>query len=447
MDPEPISIFLLLAFKFDFLVTINSIALIVLLICSALISGTEVAFFSLSQTQLDEQANKTKGESLVVKLLEKPKKLLATILITNNFINILIVLLFAALGEVLFEGKDFSFNWWVISIPTYVLKFTLEIVAVTFLILLFGEVLPKVYATRNALKFSKFMSKPIHLLNTFLTLFSWPLIRLTTVVEKRLGGKNSNFSVEKLSQALELTSDGTTTKEEKKILEGIVTFGNTETVQIMKPRIDIFAISDEEAYGNVMKMILKNGYSRNPVYHESIDNIIGVLYAKDLLAHLDKAKFKWQDLLRNPFFVPENKKLDDLLSEFQEKKNHLAIVVDEYGGTSGIVTLEDVIEEIVGDINDEFDDDDLSYSKLDENNYVFDGKTTIKDFCRVLDVEDEDLFEEEKGESETLAGFILEVSGKFPKKGEEINFHRYTFTVEALDRKRIKQVKATRHNA
>ena len=447
MDPEPISIFLFLAFKFDLLITINSIVLIILLICSALISGAEVAFFSLSQTQLNEQTEKTKGKSLVVKLLENPKKLLATILITNNFINILIVLLFAAIGEVLFEGKDFSFDWWIISLPTYVIKFTLEVVLVTFLILLFGEVLPKVYATRNALQFSKFMSKPISFLNSILTLFSWPLISLTNIVEKRLGGKNSNFSVEKLSQALELTSDTTTTKEEKKILEGIVTFGNTETVQIMKPRIDIFAISDEELYKDVLAKILKNGYSRNPVYHESIDNIIGVLYAKDLLAHLDKTKFKWQDLLREPFFVPENKKLDDLLSAFQEKKNHLAVVVDEYGGTSGIVTLEDVIEEIVGDINDEFDDEDLSYSKIDENNYVFEGKTTIKDFCRVLDVEDEELFEEEKGESETLAGFILEVSGRFPKKGEEINFHTYTFTVEALDRKRVKQVKVTRHNA
>ena len=447
MDPEPISIFLFLAFKLDLLITANSIVLVILLICSALISGTEVAFFSLSQTQLDEQTEKTKGNSLVVKLLENPKKLLATILITNNFINILIVLLFAALGEVLFESKDFSVEWGIITLSTNVIKFTLEVVLVTFLILMFGEVLPKVYATRNALKFSKLMSKPIHFLNSFLTLFSWPLISLTNVVEKRLGGKNSNFSVEKLSQALELTSDNNTTKEEKKILEGIVTFGTTETVQIMKPRIDIFALSDDESYKDVLTKILKNGYSRNPVYHESIDNIIGVLYAKDLLAHLDKTTFKWQDLLREPFFVPENKKLDDLLSAFQERKNHLAVVVDEYGGTSGIVTLEDVIEEIVGDINDEFDDEDLSYSKIDANTYVFEGKTTIKDFCRVLQVEDEELFEEEKGESETLAGFILEVSGKFPKKGEEINFHDYTFTVEALDRKRIKQVKVTKHNA
>jgi len=447
LDPEPISIFLLLAFKFDLLITLNSFVLIVLLICSALISGTEVAFFSLSKTELDIQTEQTKGNSLVVRLLENPKKLLATILITNNFINILIVLLFAAFGEMLLQGKDFTLDFWIIAIPSSMVKFTIEVVMVTFLILLFGEVLPKVYASRNSLQFSKLMAKPIHLLNTLLSPFSIPLIRFTRVVERRLGGKNTSFSVEKLSKALELTSDNNTTKEEKKILEGIVTFGNTETVQIMKPRIDIFAISDEESYSDVLAKILKNGYSRNPVYHESIDNIIGVLYAKDLLAHLEKTKFKWQDLLREPFFVPENKKLDDLLSEFQEKKNHLAIVVDEYGGTSGIVTLEDVIEEIVGDINDEYDDEDLSYSKLDDNNYVFDGKTTIKDFCKVLDVEDEMLFEEEKGESETLAGFILEVSGKFPKKGEEINFHTYTFTVEALDRKRIKQVKVTKHNA
>ena len=446
MDPEPISIFFLLVFKLELLHAINSIVLILLFIGSALISGTEVAFFSLSQAQLDKQKEKSKGYSLVVTLLKSPKKLLATILITNNFINILIVLLFASLGDVFFQGEDISLDLWMLSVPSHVVKFVVEIVLVTFLILLFGEVLPKVYATRNPLQFAVFMSRPIHFLNSSLTVFSTPLIRLTNSLERRLGAKQSNFSVEKLSQALELTSDVTTTKEEKKILEGIVTFGNTETVQIMKPRIDIFALSVNESYQNVLAKILKNGYSRNPVYHESIDNIIGVLYAKDLLAHLDSSAFKWQDLLRAPFFIPENKKLDDLLSEFQEKKNHLAIVVDEYGGTSGIVTLEDVIEEIVGDINDEFDEEDLFYSKLDDATYVFDGKITIKDFCRILDVEDEVLFEEEKGASETLAGFLLEVSGKFPKKGEHIDFHMYTFTIEALDRRRIKQVKVTRNN-
>ena len=290
------------------------------------------------------------------------------------------------------------------------------------------------------------MSRPLQFLTFFLTPLSFPLINLTNVIEKKLGSKNSNFSVEILSKALELTSEGSTTKEEKKILEGIVSFGNTETVQIMKPRIDIFALSYDETYDDVLTKILKHGYSRNPVYKNSIDNIIGVLYAKDLLGFLDNKDFNWQELLREPFFVPENKKLDDLLVEFRERKNHLAIVVDEYGGTSGIVTLEDVIEEIVGEINDEFDTDDLSYSKIDANNYIFDGKITIKDFCKVLEDTKEEKFEEYKGESETIAGFILEISGKFPKIGEKINFDRYTFTIEALDRKRIKQLKVTRNH-
>ncbi|CAA0206631.1 Gliding motility protein GldE [Tenacibaculum maritimum] len=432
MDPDPVSLFCAFA-TFHWLVTMNIIVLLALLISSALISGTEVAFFSISQTNLNQLSEETKGKSVVLELLERPKKLLATILITNNFINILIVLLFSSLGELLFA--EFSTT----------IKFLIEVVLITFLILLFGEVLPKVYATRKSVEFASFMSKPIHFLNKLLTPLSIPLISLTNIIENRLGNKNNNLSVEKLSEALELTSDHTTTKDEQKILEGIVTFGNTETVQIMKPRTDVFALCDDESYEGILNKILKNGYSRNPVYAENIDNIIGVLYAKDLLAHLDKKDFQWQQLLRKPFFVPENKKLDDLLSEFQEKKNHLAIVVDEYGGTSGIVTLEDVIEEIVGDINDEFDDDDLTYSKIDRDNYIFEGKITIKDFCRVLEDEEEEKFEEEKGESETLAGFILEISGKFPKKGEKINFNQYTFTIEALDRKRIKQVKVTRN--
>lgn len=444
MDPEPTRLLLQFAVSFDWLVLTNSIGLILLLICSALISGTEVAFFSLSQTDVNRHSEATKGNSLVLKLVERPKRLLATILITNNFVNILIVLLFANLGGVLFSELNYMLNLHFFEIPV---RFLLEVVLVTFLILLFGEVLPKIYATRNALPFSLLMAKPIYFLNVLLTPLSLPLIRLTKIVEKRLGDRNTDFSVEKLSQALELTSNNGTSKDEQKILQGIVTFGNTETVQIMKPRMDIFAISDDTPYEEVLANILKNGYSRNPVYHQSIDNITGVLYAKDLLGHLNKTNFKWQNLIREPFFVPENKKLDDLLSEFQDKKNHLAIVVDEYGGTSGIVTLEDVIEEIVGDINDEFDDEDLAYSKLDENNYVFDGKTTIKDFCKVMHVEDEAIFEEEKGESETLAGFILEVSGRFPKKSEKINFHNFTFTIEALDKKRIKQVKVTRIHA
>lgn len=438
-DPEPLLLSLLLP---DLLIVINGIALLFLLIASALISGTEVAFFSLSQTDINELSNEGKTQNNVVKLLERPRKLLASILIANNFINILIVLIFASLAETLFSDFEYRLNLIYFQIP---IRFLIEVILVTFLILLFGEVLPKLYASRNALSFSKRMAKFINIINTILTPFSMPLIWLTKLIEKKLGNKNYNFNVETLSQALELTSEGATTKEEQKILEGIVNFGNTETVQIMTPRIDIFALSADEPFDVVLNKILEKGFSRNPVYKDNIDTVIGVLYAKDLLAHLNKTSFKWQNLVREAFFVPENKKLDDLLDDFRGRKNHLAIVVDEYGGTSGLVTLEDVIEEIVGDINDEFDDDDLSYSKIDDNNYVFEGKTSIKDFCRVLDDEDEEIFEREKGESETLAGFILEVSGKFPKKGEKINFKNYTFTIEALDKKRIKQIKATRN--
>ena len=432
--------------QLDVMSLIAVVFFVVLLFCSALISGTEVAFFSLSKTEIIKISEESKEQNPVVLLLQKTSKLLATILITNNFINILIVLIFASLGEFFFKDQNLSLTLIGFTLPSNLIKFSIEVVLVTFLILLFGEVLPKVYASRRALKFCNLMCRPLQFLTFFLTPLSSPLINLTTVIEKKLGSKNSNFSVEILSKALELTSEGSTTKEEQKILEGIVSFGNTETVQIMKPRIDIFALSHDEPYSEVLTKILHHGYSRNPVYKDSIDNIVGVLYSKDLLGFLDKKEFQWQELLREPFFVPENKKLDDLLVDFRERKNHLAVVVDEYGGTSGMVTLEDVIEEIVGEINDEFDTDDLSYSKIDVNNYIFDGKITIKDFCKVLEDTNEEKFEEYKGESETIAGFILEISGKFPKIGEKINFDIYTFTIEALDRKRIKQLKVTRNH-
>lgn len=406
-----------------------------LLVLSALISGAEVAFFSLSKTDIDKASeSKSNIKKTVVSLLLDPQKLLATILISNNFINILIVLIFAYIGESVFS-----------RITSSVLKFTIEVVLVTFLILLFGEVLPKIYATRNSLKFASFMAYPLKILNSLLSVISSPLMSLTNIIENRLGKKQSNLSVEKLSQALGLTSNEATTKDEQKILEGIVNFGNTETSQIMIPRIDIFALSTDESYDKVIAKIVKKGFSRNPVYKENIDEIIGVLYAKDLLPYLNEENFKWQKLIREPYFVPENKKLDDLLKEFQEKKNHLAIVVDEYGGTSGIVTLEDVIEEIVGDISDEFDDDDLSYSKLDADNYLFEGKTNLKDFYKILEIDNPELFDKNKGESETVAGFILEICGKFPKKNEIIKFAHYSFKIELMNEKRIKQVKVTIH--
>lgn len=435
MDPEPELLLNLFPESINNWLLLSVIIFLLLLVFSALISGAEVAFFSLSQIEINKASeSKSNIHKTVVSLLNNPKKLLATILISNNFINILIVLIFAYIGNIIFS-----------QITSQVLKFGIEVVLVTFLILLFGEVLPKVYATRNPLKFASFMAYPIKVLNSLLSAVSFPLMNLTTIIENRLGKKQSDLSVEKLSLALELTSNAATTKDEQKILEGIVSFGNTETSQIMIPRIDIFALPITELYEDVIAKIVDKGFSRNPVYKENIDEIIGVLYAKDLLPYLNEKNFKWQKLIRDPYYVPENKKLDDLLKEFQEKKNHLAIVVDEYGGTSGIITLEDVIEEIVGDISDEYDDDDLLYSKLDANNYVFEGKANLKDFYKILEIENAKLFDENKGESETIAGFILEICGKFPKKEEVIKFANYSFEIVSLDNKRIKKVKVTIH--
>lgn len=393
-----------------------------------MISGAEVAFFSLTQSQLDTDSNTFKNRLLIVKLLSTPKRLLATILVANNFINIAIVLLFASLSNELFS--DFSEH----------IRFVIEVVVVTFLILLFGEILPKVYASRNNEKFSGFMAKPLVVLEKMFAVLSVPMQMGTTFLENRLAKAKSNLNVSQLSQALELTSNEETTDEEQKMLKGIVSFGNTDTKQVMRPRIDIFSLDVKASFSDVVKEITKAGHSRIPVYEDSLDKILGILYVKDLLPYLDKKTVKWQELMREPFFVPENKKLDDLLKEFQDKKVHLAIVVDEYGGTSGIVSLDDIIEEIIGDISDEFDDDDLVYSKLDDKNYVFEGKTSLKDMYKVTHV-NADIFEDNKGESETIAGFVLEISGGFPKKGEQIYFEEFVFTIESLDKKRIKQLK------
>ena len=417
--------------------------LFALLFCSALISGAEVAVFGLSQTDLNAiREQDTKKGQLLLRLLAKPKKLLATILIANNAINIGVVILFSSIGDPLFKGVD-QVLFGLVSV-----RFLLEVVVATFLILMFGEILPKIYANRNRIQFAHFMAYPLRILDYIFTPFSTPMRSATLFLQDKLGRQKPNLSVDQLSQALELTSEGDTTKEEQKILEGIVSFGNTDTKQVMCPRLDIFALDEAMKFPEVLEEIKKNGYSRIPVFSENMDNVSGVLYVKDLLPYLDRKSFNWNTLLRDPYFVPENKKLDDLLQEFQEQKKHMAIVVDEYGGTSGIVTLEDIIEEIVGDISDEFDDEDLTYSKLDEHTFVFEGKTNLKDFYKVVRLEDEfqELFEQQKGESETIAGFVLEISGSFPKRGEKISFERYQFTVESLDRKRLKQIKVNLPN-
>ncbi|MFH4966781.1 gliding motility-associated protein GldE [Gaetbulibacter sp. M240] len=431
MDPDPSS-FKALFFSIDFSIAFGVILVVILLFCSALISGAEVALFSLHRSDLDSGSEKpSKRVEIITKLLERPKKLLATILVANNFINIAIVILFSYIGEHFFSGL------------TPVLKFVVEVIIVTFLILLFGEILPKIYASRNNLKFSLFMAYPLRVLDLLLSPVSLPMRSTTLAIHNKLGKQKSNLSVDQLSQALELTSEEDTTMEEHKILQGIVSFGNTDTKQVMRPRIDIFALNVDQKYSEIIPEIIANGYSRIPVYQENIDNVKGILYVKDLLPYIDRKQFDWTSLLREAFFVPENKKLDDLMAEFQEKKVHLAVVVDEYGGTSGLISLEDIIEEIVGDISDEFDDEDLMYSKIDHNNYVFEGKTALKDFYKIIKIEDDSVFEAHKGEAETLAGFVLEISGSFPKLNSKITFENYLFTIEALDKKRIKLIKFT----
>jgi len=427
--------------EMDTAFVIKGVVFFILLGCSALISGSEVAFFGLSPAELKEiEEKKSSRGKIILRLLDRPKKLSATILIANITINIGVVLLFNRIGDTLFADLDnliFGF------VPV---RFMLEVVVITLSILIFGEILPKVYANRNKSAFALFMAYPLMIFDFLLSPLSLPMRKITLYMHDKLGKQRSNLSVDHLSQALELTSDGDTTEEEQKILEGIVSFGNTDTKQVMRPRIDIFALNEEMRFLEVMEEIKKNGYSRIPVFSENLDNVLGVLYVKDLLPYIDRKSFNWVSLIREPYFVPENKKLDDLLLEFQSKKNHLAVVVDEYGGTSGIVTMEDIIEEIVGDISDEFDDEDLIFSKLDDFNYIFDGKTALKDFYKVTKIEDEEDFEEKKGESETIAGFVLEIVGSFPKKGEMVAFKDYRFVVESLDKKRLKQIKITLPN-
>lgn len=352
---------------------------LVLLLCSAIISGAEVALFSLSTTEINTaKENGTATGKIVGKLLSHPKKLLATILITNNLINISIVLIFVDLGEFLFQNINYEIFGFLS------LRSVLDVGLVTFLILLFGEILPKIYANRNSFSFSNKIAYPVYILDVIFSPLSVPMRNITVWMHEKFGKKGANISVGQLSQALELASEEDTTHEEKKILESIVSFGNTETRQVMQPRVDIFAINEKMHFAEVLQEIIEMGYSRIPVYTDNLDNITGIIYIKDLLPHIDKKKFDWASVKRKPFFVPENKKLDDLLNEFQEKKIHLAMVVDEYGGTSGLITLEDIIEEVVGDISDEFDDEDVIFSQIDDNTFIFEGKTALKDFYRIV---------------------------------------------------------------
>lgn len=431
---EPDLLLLLLILNIDFGLVGGVLLFFLLLVCSALISGSEVSLFSLSSTHFNERENQSTKEKIIYDLLERPKKLLATILVANNFINIAIVLLYSYLKS------NFNFidqeGFYGVNI-----EFIIDLSLVTFLILFFGEILPKVYANRNQLNFALFMAYPLLFLDKLLILLTVPMRNTTKFLERNLGKQKMNLSVDQLSQALELTRDEETSKEEKKILQGIVTFGNTDVKQVMRPRMDIFAFSKTLTFKEVITKITENGYSRIPVYAENIDHIEGILYIKDLLPYLKHKDFEWFKLSREPYFVPENKKLDDLLNDFKDQKKHLAIVVDEYGGTSGLITLEDIIEEIVGEISDEYDDEDIMFSKLDNNTFIFEGKTALKDMYNILKIEDESIFEEFKGEAETIAGFVLEIAKNFPKLRKPIYFENYTFSVEVIEDRRLKQIK------
>jgi len=411
-------------------VIVKIILILNFLVLSALTSGCEVAFFSLDKSIMPDD----KSDKLIKKiqlLLEQPKKLLATILISNNFINIAIVILFASID-----------NPYLSSINSPFLETVLEVGLIGMLILFIGDILPKIYANRNPLVFSKIMVNPIYFLDRYvLFLLNKPMSKSMSYLESSLAKDSKQLSVDKLSQALDLTDSKETSKEEKKILKGIVNFGNVETRQIMCPRIDVFALESNKKILDVIDDLIVKGFSRVPVYKENLDKIIGVLYVKDLLPHLENDNFNWTSLLRKPLYIPENKKLDDLLTEFKTKKIHMGIVVDEYGGTSGIITLEDVIEEIFGEISGENDEEDNLFSKLDDFTFIFDSKINLQDFYRAINLKDSTSFEEIALEIETLGGFLIEKVKKIPRVGQVIIHDSYKFIIEIVDKKRIKQVK------
>jgi putative hemolysin len=434
-SPDPYSCFasVILSFfnTFNPEAAIGILVMLALLVLSALVSGSEIAFFSLTHSQLDQLRDDTTPVSRkIISLLEKPKYLLATILITNNVVNIAIIILSTFVSTILFNFDDYL-----------ILGFVVQVIIVTFLILLFAEILPKVYATQNALKFAVFMAGKIGLLLRFFHPVSSILVRSTNFIDKNIIFKRAGISADELSHAIDITHDQKSSEEDKQLLYGIVQFGKIYAREIMKSRMDVVAVDDKTPFDALIKIIVDAGYSRIPVYKDTFDEITGILYIKDLLPYLDEDEsVEWQNLIRPSFFVPESKKINDLLKEFQEKKIHMAIVVDEYGGTSGIITLEDILEEIIGEINDEFDIEETIYSKLDDKNFVFEGKTLIKDFCKITGVDYSD-FDNIKGEAGTMAGLILEIKQELPFKGEKLDFDDFELVVEAVDNRRIKRIK------
>ena len=440
-DPLPDAVNALIILNFASVDLVSSAGLIaglavtiLLLLCSAAASASETAFFSLSPSQLSEiRTSKASVDKRIIYLLENSRLLLATILITNNLVNVGIVILSTFLVN---HYLDFSAN------P--LMGFLFQVVIITALLLLLGEIMPKVIATRKPVSIASMLATPLIIVQKILYPFSMLLVNSTRFVDKRQA-QNHHITLDDISNAIDITNDGQVDEEDRKIMKSITRFGEINAREIMSPRVDLTVIDNALSFSEVQKIIMESGYSRIPVYNETPDTITGILYIKDLLPHLsENDTFAWEKLVRPPFFIPENKPINDLLQEFQEKKIHMAVVVDEYGGTSGIITLEDIIEEIVGEINDEFDieADNRFYSRVDGHNYIFEGKTSINDMCRVLGLDDR-IFDEAKGESESLAGLILELAGKMPSTGETFNLGEFIFRIEAADKRRIKKVKIT----
>jgi putative hemolysin len=438
IDPDPHLLSVLLGsfykgFPPEAVLTI--IILFVLLIASGLISGSETAFFSFQPADIESLRKKHgKRGRKVLSLQQNPKELLATILISNNFINVGIVVISTYLTTLLFNLKSHP-----------VLTFLVQIVIVTSFLLVFGEIMPKIYANKKPVSFALLMADIIVVLMWFFKPLSLVLVKSTSLIDKRLMAKKITVSMSELSEAIDMTVGDSTPEEEKKILKGIATFGEKEVSEVMRSRVDVTAIDVEDSFENVLRTVTESGYSRIPVYRENLDSVEGLLYIKDLLPYIEQTgNVNWTKLIRPPFFVPENKKINDLLQEFRERKIHMAIVVDEYGGTSGIITLEDILEEIVGEISDEFDVDEesFSYKKINATTYLFDAKTLLNDLCKILDVDD-DTFDRARGESDSLGGLILELQGKIPSVGEKISYDRYTFEIVDADKRKINKVKVS----
>jgi gliding motility-associated protein GldE len=413
---------------------ISGVLACVLLLFSALASGSEIAFFSLSPNNLNElDEDKSDTDRKILKLREDSERTLATILIANNLINVTIIML---LNYFIAHVVDFGNAVW--------LEFIVITVILTFLLLLFGEIMPKVYAGQHTLAFCRYTADGILFLSKVFHPLSEILIKTGLLAEKVVQKENHVLSVDDLEQALELT-DKEELKEEKNMLEGIVRFGDETAKEVMTSRQDVVDLDFRLPFPEVLKCIIENNYSRIPVYQDTIDNIRGILYIKDLLPHLSKpATFRWQSLIRPPYFVPETKKIDDLLRDFQENKVHIAIVVDEFGGTSGIITLEDILEEIVGEINDEYDEEEKNYTRINANTYIFEGKTLLSDLYKILNLDDE-TFEEVEGDADSLAGLLLEIKGDFPELHERIDYKNFTFEVTEIDEHRISKIKVVIH--